>query len=81
MKEKKDLKILDRMGFNEYVTLCQFLDVKELVQLTQVNKMNYMMIDREEVWIEKWENCFTNKYEQTVHGETFRLRCIKAYQL
>jgi len=32
------------MGFNEYVTLCQFLDIKDLANLSRVNRMNYMML-------------------------------------
>lgn len=45
MKENKDLKVLDQMGFNEYVTLCQFLDVRDLAHLARVSKMNYLMLD------------------------------------
>lgn len=68
------------MGVNQYITLCQFLTVKDLSQLSQVSKLNYLMLEMEETWMQKWQNNFSSQYEQRIKGQTYKIRCINAYR-
>ena len=77
VKSGKELRLLSKMGFYDYLTMTSYMSVPDLLQLRRADKFNYMMTKREEVWFMRWENCYAQKYNYT--QESYELRCRAAY--
>ena len=58
----KELQLLNKMGFYNYLTVCSYLHIPDLVSLRRVDKLNYQMSKREEIWFTKWETLYTKKH-------------------
>lgn len=79
VKSGKELKLLNKMGFYNYVNVCSYLTLPDIIALRQVDKLNYQISKREEIWFTKWETIFSKKYNFV--DEEFEARCKKAYEL
>jgi hypothetical protein len=50
------------MGYFNYVNVCSYLTVPELIKLRQVDVLNYELTKREEIWFSKWELLYSKKH-------------------
>jgi len=65
------------MGFYNYLNVCSYLSIIDIISLRKVDKLNYQMTKREEVWFTKWETVYTGKHNLT--DEEYEIRCKKAF--
>jgi hypothetical protein len=77
VKSGKELQVLNKMGFYNYINVCTYLTIPDLIALRQVDKLNYQITKREEIWFTKWEFHYSKSYNFV--DEEFETRCIKAY--
>ena len=73
------MQLLNKMGFYNYLTVCSYLHIPDLISLRRVDKLNYQMSKREEIWFTKWETLYTKKHN--LIDEEFEIRCRKAFLL
>jgi len=71
------LKLLNKMGYYDYLTVSSFLTIPDIISLRQVDKFNYLMTKREEIWFMKWEKSYA---EQNIVSDTFEEKTIIAFK-
>lgn len=77
VRSGKELQLLNKMGFYNYVNVCSFLTIPEIISMRRVDKLNYQVSRREEIWFTKWETLFSKQYNFV--DEEFENRCRKAF--
>lgn len=65
------------MGYYDYLTVSSFLTIPDIISLRKVDKFNYLMTKREEIWFMKWEKSYA---EQNIVSDTFEEKTIIAFK-